>query len=992
MNGKRQLSHTGPRTVLPVRQRVVLLLTVSLLVAFATLAMVSVSGVAERYAAELAAALIVIGAVLILVSLRYRPLSTWAEARTLRSAEAGALGLAAFGLASTLDLDQLLGMVAQQLCETLHVGRCSICLLDGDQLNLAATTVVSDKNRATPETGSDPMITARCATSLRDAAVLRPGDDGSVREAMEVAAAREVLVLPLLSRAGTLGVACLDEPGKLSGFSPRQLSVGMTIASFAALTVTNATLYRHQAELASQLGARSAQLEALLRLGNELRGIFDLDTVLERIGQAVIDTLGFREAGIYLYDKESDCYVTHVALGGGALDEILLQQPIPRRIFDGFQREEFRVSNSYFRSQRRAPSSPEEKKYFPATDLGERAEDEWQTDDTLLVPLLARDNTVLGLLDVYDPVDRQVPSLDVVRVIEVFANQAAIAIESALQYRQIDSQQRRLERQLQSQRDLLRVSESVLATLDEKVIFDTIADTLAALVRYDALSIAKVDERAGELVTVFARDEWADEVLSFRMKVGEGLSGWAVAHNEALLVNDVNVDPRIARVPGTPDEPQASIVVPLAIREKVIGVMCLDRLHGDTFEEDELDVVKLFANQAAIAIENAELYERSRQRAITDSLTGLFNHGYLQELIEREVKRAERYRKPFSLLMIDLDNFKEVNDRFGHQRGDKLLRQVATILRNSCRDSDHVARYGGDEFMVLLPETSNEDARRLAQRITARVHGLEVVKGERFRIAASAGIADYPQCGTDASSIVNAADTALLWAKRHGRDRCFYYRDIHELVVTSPGSDTLGGTRRTGIDVLAAAVDAKTSFREGHSESVSEMVQALAREIGLAQEEVELLGVAARLHDVGIIAVGVDILEKRGKLTPSEWREIRKHPRLGVDILASAGVPRDLLPAVLYHHERWDGGGYPEGLRGEQVPLPARVLAVCDAFQAMLSTRPYRPARTLTEAADELRREAGHQFDPFLVDVFLRRCLTSTSPSATVSGADTAAS
>ena len=278
----------------------------------------------------------------------------------------------------------------------------------------------------------------------------------------------------------------------------------------------------------------------------------------------------------------------------------------------------------------------------------------------------------------------------------------------------------------------MAISESVLSTLDERGILDTIADTLASLVEYDAFSIAKVDQQAGELVSIFARDEWQEEVLAFRIKLGEGLSGWVAVHNQAVLCNDVLTDPRIVQVPNTPVEPQASIVVPLAIRDKVMGVMCLDRLGEKTFDEEELELTKLFANLAAIAMENAALYEKSRQRAVTDSLTGLFNHGYLQELIQREIKRAERYPKKLALLMLDLDHFKEINDRFGHQRGDKVLKRVASILVSCCRDTDYVARYGGDEFVVLMPETSSEDARRLAERVRSRVSTVKVAPGESF--------------------------------------------------------------------------------------------------------------------------------------------------------------------------------------------------------------------------------------------------------------------
>lgn len=946
--------------------------SVALLAAFvASAAMLLVDAFGELDPV-LGAVCFALGGALIVVALRYHPFSTFYEARAAHSLETGALALAAFGLASTLDLDQLLGMIAQQLCEVVEVGRCTIYLLQGDRLVCAATTVGTGAG-ARPHAPT-PLVDPAFAVGLRDAVVIGPSDPGADGPAMRLADVRRLLVLPLLSQVGSLGVACLDEPGKDEPFSARRITTGLTVASFAALTANNASLYRKQAELAEQLRERSGQLEALLQLGNELRATYDLDELLQSCGRAVQETLRYNEVAIYLYDEKSECFVTRVALGGSPdVNQALLEQPIPRYIIDGFMGDDFRLGNSYFRRERLAPGSAQEKYYFPCTSLGERCVDEWQTDDTLLVPLRSRDDGLLGLLDLYDPADRQLPTLDVVHVVEIFANQAAIAIENALQYREIEIQGRRLGRQLKSQRDLLAISESVLSTLDERAILDTIADTLDSLVEYDALSIAKVDEQAGELVSIFARDEWQKEVLAFRIRLGEGLSGWVAANDQAVLCNDVLTDPRIIQVPNTPVEPQASIVVPLAIRDKVIGVMCLDRLGEKTFDEEELDLTKLFANLAAIAMENAALYEKSRQRAVTDSLTGLYNHGYLQELIQREIKRAERYPKKFALLMLDLDHFKEINDRFGHQRGDKVLKKVASILTSCCRDTDYVARYGGDEFVVLMPETSSEDARRLAERVRTRVNTLKVAPGESFSIAASGGIADYPACGADATVVVSAADTALLWAKRHGRDRCFYYRDIRDMVLSVPLQE--GGFKRTGIDVLAAAVDAKTSYREGHSESVAAMAECLAREMGLCPEDVEQLSVAARLHDVGKIGVPAEIFEKQGELTDAEWAEIKRHPRMSVDILASAGAPRELWPIVLYHHERWDGRGYPEGLKAAEIPLQARLLAVCDAFQAMISNRPYRGSHTIEEVCAELRRQAGRQFDREVVDVFLTRCI-----------------
>ena len=267
----------------------------------------------------------------------------------------------------------------------------------------------------------------------------------------------------------------------------------------------------------------------------------------------------------------------------------------------------------------------------------------------------------------------------------------------------------------------------MLGTLDEKVVFDSIADTLAQIVAYDTLAVSKVDWDSGEIRTVFARDDYADDLIANPMRIDEGLTGWAVAHDEPVLCNDMLNDPRGALIPGTPDdEPQASIIVPLRAMGKVIGVLSLDRLGGDRFADEELETVKLFANLAAIAIENASLYERTQVRAVTDALTGIFDHGHFQETLEREAQALRTLRR--GLLAAD-DGPRPLQGgqrSLGHPRGDEVLKAVAAILRETARESDYVARYGGEEFALILPRTSSTDGCALAERLRARIAAIPV--------------------------------------------------------------------------------------------------------------------------------------------------------------------------------------------------------------------------------------------------------------------------
>ncbi len=262
------------------------------------------------------------------------------------------------------------------------------------------------------------------------------------------------------------------------------------------------------------------------------------------------------------------------------------------------------------------------------------------------------------------------------------------------------------------QHELMNLSTLLLSSLDQREVFPRISEMLKDIVDYDSMDIRLLDEGSRELVCIYSRDSNAELNEQFRISVDEGLAGWVVRHDEAQLVNDMLNDPRGVHIPGTgEDVPQASIVVPLRVLGKVTGALCLDRLGGRTFADEDLEPVILFANLAAIAIQNARTYEAMERQAISDGLTGIHNYRHFQESLKAEVSRAARYDESFCLLMMDLDHFKTVNDTVGHQKGDDVLRAVANVLRNCSRDSDYLARYGGEEFVMILPRTGLDEAR-----------------------------------------------------------------------------------------------------------------------------------------------------------------------------------------------------------------------------------------------------------------------------------------
>ncbi len=373
-----------------------------------------------------------------------------------------------------------------------------------------------------------------------------------------------------------------------------------------------------------------------------------------------------------------------------------------------------------------------------------------------------------------------------------------------------------------------------------------------------------------------------------------------------------------------------------------------------------------------------QLHKVAKEMADTDGLTGLKNHGHFQHHLKNEIDRAARYNRVFSLVMIDLDNFKFVNDEFGHQKGDAVLRHVGQLLKNEIRDTDYAARYGGEEFVIVMPEVDGPEATEAADRLRRKLERLyKKVDLPEYQTAASFGVADFPVCATGSNSLIAAADGALLFAKRQGRNRVAYFRDLSTAELSNDDLDKLnsrlGGAGFQTIQVLAAAVDARDSYPESARNALSRLAAGMAQKLDFKQDQIEALTLAIKLHDIGKIGVPSRVLQKKEKLLPEEMALLRQHPEMGKRILQEAAQIRDLIAAVLYHHERWDGKGYPDGLSGVQIPLMARMVGIIDAYRAMLSDRPYRKALTVEEAVAELEKGAGSQFDPSLVEIFIQQ-------------------
>lgn len=378
----------------------------------------------------------------------------------------------------------------------------------------------------------------------------------------------------------------------------------------------------------------------------------------------------------------------------------------------------------------------------------------------------------------------------------------------------------------------------------------------------------------------------------------------------------------------------------------------------------------------------ASLVAERTESATVDKLTGVANRQQLLATLFSEVERASRYNRPFSVAFADIDHFKSVNDTYGHAAGDIVLRGVAQTMANNLRTTDLIGRHGGEEFMLLLSETNAEDAAVLAEklRILVQRQRFNVEGNPQLNVTVSIGIAGGEGPALRVDSLVRDADAAMYSAKSLGRNQVYVFAEPDDdaripRAPISPAGRAMA--QQVGKIAREAAQAALTSliaplphYRGQPSALIASIAVRMANQLDLPELEVERLRVASLLHDVGKVAVPEEILEKPSALTSAEWRTVVQHPRIGQVIIEQATAFKDAIPIILHHHERYSGHGYPFGLRANDIPLGARIVAVADAYDAMTHDRPYKRAVSHDMAIKELRRHAGTQFDPELVALF----------------------
>ncbi len=441
------------------------------------------------------------------------------------------------------------------------------------------------------------------------------------------------------------------------------------------------------------------------------------------------------------------------------------------------------------------------------------------------------------------------------------------------------------------------------------------------------------------------------------------------------------------------------VILPLLSVNKCIGVM----IFADKYARQNVGLYTMVANCVALVSHNMELIETSDKYINTDNLTLLYNHRCFQELLSDALSRAEISKQSLSVIMLDICNITKINRELGHAKGDEVIKLVADNVRKNVRENDIAARYGGDELAIILPNTSVEQAKYIAEYLTYALSCFYIDNVGPVKV--SVGISSYPECADNKEKLLILAEQAMYISKARG------YKDGMSAIISSADfnfwddvalksyAEVLGKRHaQLGVNFeeellakfnsdhetmpsnrifeiassLAGAIDAKDPYTKDHSTCVSRYSEALARAINLPEEEIERIRLGALLHDVGKIGIPETVLQKEGPLSDEEWVIMKQHPTIGAEkVLMPNASLRDLIPIVKYHHERIDGKGYPEGLSNGDIPLAAKIVAIADTYHALTSDRPYRKGMSIEKAVSILEEGAGSQWDANLVRTFI---------------------
>ncbi len=658
-------------------------------------------------------------------------------------------------IGSRLDLDEILDRVVDHATVLFSADRVAAFLFEEDgQRRMAASRGLSPAWVNAVSSVEGMTLGTHAINARRPLFSMHAADDprvGSLRAAVVQEGFDTVCIAPLFDadRDEALGILGVyhDDP---------HAWVTDELDTMAALA-TQATVAIKAAENYAQLATWAAQLQSIQALGTRLNRLTSVKEIADAIATELRQLIDYHNVRVYRLREHDLIPVAMQGRVGEYRDETPEQLAV-----------QFGSGITGWVAEHRVAARLDNAATDPRTQTITGTEDDLD-ESMLLAPMLFEDE-VLGVLVLSKLGLRQFRADDL-RLLEIYASFAAQAMANADATERLRQQSAALEQKVRGQRELLEITESILTTLDPPELLGTIADRLGDLIGSDNVSIELVDQERGVLAPVTARGIDAEYYLR-PWEAGEtGLATWVLERNEPARVTDEFDDERVGHPPTGPVH-GSLMCLPLRGREGAIGVLTLERLgEGRVFSDDEFELAQLFAAQASIALQNAEVHLAVRRHAQTDVLTGLLNHGTFGQQLEGLIAAGEA----FSLVMLDLDRFKPVNDGMGHQAGDLLLRQVADAIVAASRESDRVFRYGGDEFAVLLPRTDGDQVGPIAERVRAAVKSVvgpgTAWRGRARALEASAGTASYPADGERSEEVLLAADRALFVAKRSGGAR-----------------------------------------------------------------------------------------------------------------------------------------------------------------------------------------------------------------------------
>jgi diguanylate cyclase (GGDEF)-like protein len=780
---------------------------------------------------------------------------------------------------------------------------------------------------------------------------------------------REVTAVSLQTRENNFGVVLFPHAGRREfGASNLRLLIGLALQ--IGLTLENYVIM-HDAQ------RRTKEYGLLTQIGQAISSRLDQDEVLRTVQQElgqIFDTTNFYVA---FHEGESIKFELEVENGAtlpkrsrkfdNGLTEYMMRTGQPLMILSDLEKARDRLGVTYFGGRRA--------KCFCGAPIllgGKPA--------GVMVAMSTEQEYVFEQRDL--------------EVMQTAAGQVSVAIENA----RLFSEEQRRSRQLTFVNTISKIA--ISSEDSEHMLADIVAE-IQKTFSFDHIGIGIMDYATKD-IEIRAEAGFTTLALGKRIPIGTGILGRVARTGERALVQMAGD----GQVQGVLPNARAVLCLPITYGETLLGVLNVESLHEDAFSPEDVLVLNTLADLLATALHNSFVFQKLQQQSITDGLTGIKTRRFFWESLLSERQRASRSARPFSLVLIDLDKFKEVNDGLGHLEGDLVLARVGRLLEQKCRQSNVVARYGGDEFVILMPETGAEQAQVLAERLRLWLSSDPMLS--EHHITGSFGVASYPVHGLSAEDILRVADAGMYVSKHAGGDRVsvadefaqaetsavqrqliggyidgFLHREnpgpenLEELVSTlsklsHDEEDSDLDILRDSIEAMSRTAESRESHNSGHGEMVGRYAEIIGHALELSPEESSDLAYAGRVHDVGKILVPERLLNKKGPLTDQEYARLKEHAHMGAEIVGTIPGSEMMKKAIEYHHEAFDGSGYPAGLRGEEIPLWARILAIADAYVNFTTDRALAPGKTSEQSLAEMEKLSGVRYDGMLVRILMR--------------------